>query len=88
MKLLRRQFLHLAAGALTLGVARAEDQKYVMKVSGPTINDTPHLFMKNFAAAVEKRFRRTYQARGLSGEPVRLDSPANRGHRNSALSRR
>ena len=54
MKLRRRQFLHLAAGALTLGVARAEESTTVMKVSGPTINDTPHLFMKNFAAAVEK----------------------------------
>ena len=54
MKLRRRQFLHLAAGALTLGVARAEESPIVMKVSGPTFNDTPHLFMKNFAAAVEK----------------------------------
>jgi TRAP-type C4-dicarboxylate transport system substrate-binding protein len=55
MKLLRRQFLHLAAGgALTLGVARAQDQSYVMKISGPTINDTPHLFMKNYAAAIER----------------------------------
>jgi TRAP-type C4-dicarboxylate transport system substrate-binding protein len=54
MKLRRRQFLHLAAGALTLGVARAEDKTSVMKVTGPTINDTPHLFMKNFAAAVER----------------------------------
>jgi len=54
MKLLRRQFLHLAAGALTLSVARAEDSKYVMKISGPTINDAPHLFMKNVAAAVER----------------------------------
>src|SRR6201987_1496519 len=55
MKLPRRQFLHLAAGgALTLGVARADDQSYVMKISGPTINDAPHLFMKNYAVAVEK----------------------------------
>ncbi len=54
MKLLRRQFLHLAAGALTLGAARAEEQSHVMKISGPTINDAPHLFMKNYAAAVEK----------------------------------
>ena len=35
MKLRRRQFLHFAAGALTLGVARAEGKTYVMKVSGP-----------------------------------------------------
>ncbi len=54
MKLPRRQFLHLAAAALTLGAARAEDSKYVMKISGPTINDAPHLFMKNYAAAVER----------------------------------
>jgi TRAP-type transport system periplasmic protein len=54
MKLLRRQFLHLAAGALTFGTARAEDKSYVMKISGPTINDAPHLFMKNYATAVEK----------------------------------
>jgi TRAP-type C4-dicarboxylate transport system substrate-binding protein len=40
--------------ALTLGAARAEDKTYVMKVTLPTINDTPHLFAKNFAAAVER----------------------------------
>jgi TRAP-type C4-dicarboxylate transport system substrate-binding protein len=40
--------------ALTLGAARAQDKTYVMKISGPTLNDTPHLFMKNFAAAVER----------------------------------
>ena len=39
---------------LALGSARAEDKTYVMKISGPTINDTPHLFMRNFAAAVER----------------------------------
>ena len=54
MNILRRQFLHLAAGALTLGTARAEDKSLVMKISGPTINDAPHLFMKNYAAAIEK----------------------------------
>ena len=54
MRLPRRQFLHLAAAALTLGAARAEDNKYVMKISGPTINDAPHLFMKNYAAAIER----------------------------------
>ena len=40
--------------ALTLGVARAQGKTYVMKVTGLTINDAPHLFMKNFAAAVER----------------------------------
>jgi TRAP-type transport system periplasmic protein len=54
MKLPRRQFLSLAAGTLTLGAARADEKKYVMKISGPTINDAPHLFMRNYAAAVEK----------------------------------
>jgi TRAP-type C4-dicarboxylate transport system substrate-binding protein len=54
MRLPRRQFLRLAAGAFTLGAARAEDKKYVMKISGPTINDAPHLFMKNYAAAIER----------------------------------
>ena len=39
---------------LTLGVASAEDKTYVMKITLPTINDTPHLFVKNFAAAVER----------------------------------
>lgn len=54
MILPRRQFLGLAASALTLGAARAQDKNYVMKISGPTINDTPHLFMKNYAAAVQR----------------------------------
>ena len=54
MKLLRREFLHLTAGALTLGVARAEESSYVMKISGPTINDSPHLFEKNYGAAIER----------------------------------
>ena len=49
-----------AAGALalslvlTIGAALAQDNTYVMKISGPTINDAPHLFMKNLAAAVER----------------------------------
>jgi TRAP-type C4-dicarboxylate transport system substrate-binding protein len=54
MKLPRRQFLYLTAGGLTLGAAHAQDKNYVMKISGPTINDTPHLFMKTYAAAVER----------------------------------
>jgi TRAP-type transport system periplasmic protein len=40
--------------ALTLGAARAQDKTYVMKVTLPTINDAPHQFAKDFAAAVEK----------------------------------
>jgi TRAP-type transport system periplasmic protein len=40
--------------ALAPGAAQAEEKTYVMKVTGPTINDAPHLFAKNFAAAVER----------------------------------
>jgi TRAP-type transport system periplasmic protein len=40
--------------ALTLGVARAQDKTYVMKVTLPTLNDTVHQTAKNFAAAVEQ----------------------------------
>jgi TRAP-type transport system periplasmic protein len=41
--------------ALALGAARAADEKtYVMKITTPTINDAPHQFAKNLAAAVEK----------------------------------
>jgi TRAP-type C4-dicarboxylate transport system substrate-binding protein len=53
-----------AAGALALSLAltfgavqaqdKTQDKTYVMKITGPTINDAPHLFMKNLAAAVEK----------------------------------
>jgi TRAP-type transport system periplasmic protein len=40
---------------LTLGTAQAQDTKtYVMKVTLPTINDAPHQFAKDFAAAVEQ----------------------------------
>jgi TRAP-type transport system periplasmic protein len=48
----------LLANGLTLAPAPAQektpDKTYVMKISLPTINDIPHLFVKNFAAAVEK----------------------------------
>jgi TRAP-type C4-dicarboxylate transport system substrate-binding protein len=40
--------------ALTLGAAQAQDKTYVMKITLPTINDAPHQFAKDFAAAVEK----------------------------------
>jgi TRAP-type transport system periplasmic protein len=40
--------------ALTLGAAQAQDKTYVMKITLPTLNDAPHVFAKNFAAAVEK----------------------------------
>jgi TRAP-type C4-dicarboxylate transport system substrate-binding protein len=40
---------------VTLGAARAADDKtYVMKITLPTLNDAPHQFAKNYAAAVEK----------------------------------
>jgi len=49
----------LAAGgllvlSLTHGSAQAQDKTYVMKIGLPTINDAPHQFAKDFAAAVEK----------------------------------
>jgi TRAP-type C4-dicarboxylate transport system substrate-binding protein len=34
--------------------AQAQDKTYVMKIGLPTINDAPHQFAKDFAAAVEK----------------------------------
>jgi TRAP-type C4-dicarboxylate transport system substrate-binding protein len=47
-----------AAGALilllSLDTARAQDKAYVMKVTTATINDAPHQYIKDFAAAVER----------------------------------
>jgi TRAP-type C4-dicarboxylate transport system substrate-binding protein len=43
-----------AALALQLGAAQAQDKSYEMKISTPTINDTPDTFARNFLAAVEK----------------------------------
>ena len=49
-----------AAGALILSLslmpaaARAQDKTYVMKVTTATLNDAPHQFIKDFAAAVER----------------------------------
>ena len=40
--------------AVTFGAAQAQDKTFVMKVTLPTINDAPHQFAKDFAAAVEK----------------------------------
>jgi TRAP-type transport system periplasmic protein len=40
--------------SLTYGSAQAQDKTYVMKIGLPTINDAPHQFAKDFAAAVEK----------------------------------
>jgi TRAP-type C4-dicarboxylate transport system substrate-binding protein len=58
MKTSRRQLLHLAAGALTLGTARAQDKPqdkpYVMKISLPTLHDTVHQVALNWAAAIER----------------------------------
>jgi TRAP-type C4-dicarboxylate transport system substrate-binding protein len=36
------------------GAARAQDKVYEMKISTPTINDTPDTYARNFLAAVEK----------------------------------
>jgi TRAP-type C4-dicarboxylate transport system substrate-binding protein len=52
----------LAAGAAVLSLAataaqaqdKTQDKTYVMKVTLPTINDAPHQFAKDFAAAVER----------------------------------
>jgi TRAP-type transport system periplasmic protein len=50
----------LACAALALALAaapiaaRAADQTYVMKISLPTLNDAPHQYAKNLAAAVAK----------------------------------
>jgi TRAP-type C4-dicarboxylate transport system substrate-binding protein len=40
--------------AFTSGAVRAQDKTYVMKISTPTLNDSPHQFAKNFGAAVER----------------------------------
>ena len=58
-----------------------------MKLSTATINDTQHEWLKRFAAAVGKGFRRPDQGRDLSGEPARRHSAADRGRRSSPRSR-
>jgi TRAP-type transport system periplasmic protein len=40
--------------SLSLSTAWAQDKPYVMKVTTATINDAPHQFAKDFAAAVER----------------------------------
>jgi TRAP-type C4-dicarboxylate transport system substrate-binding protein len=37
-----------------VGRAQAQDKTYVMKITLPTINESQHLFAKNYAAAVER----------------------------------
>jgi TRAP-type transport system periplasmic protein len=44
----------VAALALTVAGAHAEDKTYVMKIGTPTVNDTPEEFTRGFTAAVEK----------------------------------
>ena len=44
----------VAASALPPGLARAQQQTYVMKISTPTIHDIPDQWAANFAAAVER----------------------------------
>ena len=39
---------------LALGVARAQDKSYAMKITLPTLNDPSYVFAKNYAGAVEK----------------------------------
>jgi TRAP-type transport system periplasmic protein len=65
MKLLRRQFLHLAAGAAALPAvsleawaqnnAMPDNPTFSMKLAAPTINDGNHEWMKQFASAIEKK---------------------------------
>lgn len=40
--------------SLLAGEAQAQDKTYVMKITLPTINESQHLFAKNYAAAVER----------------------------------
>jgi TRAP-type transport system periplasmic protein len=40
--------------AAMLGVHAADDKPYVMKISLATLNDVPHQYVKNFAAAIER----------------------------------
>jgi TRAP-type transport system periplasmic protein len=42
------------AAVLSLGVARAQDKQYVMKITAPTINASPDTYGRNLAAAIEK----------------------------------
>jgi len=50
----------VSAGALLVsltmhsGAARADDKSFVMKITLPTLNDAPHQYAKDYAAAVEK----------------------------------
>ncbi len=44
----------IVALTLTPGAVRAQDKTYVMKVTTATINDAPHQYVKDFAAAVER----------------------------------
>jgi C4-dicarboxylate-binding protein DctP len=44
----------LASSALPIGAAQAQQQTYVMKISTPTLRDTPNKWTEDFAAAVEK----------------------------------
>ena len=56
----RRDVAPLVVGALVLSLAlsfgarAADDKSYVMKITLPTINDAPHQFAKNYAAAVAR----------------------------------
>src|SRR3984885_4750334 len=63
MNLVKRYFVArvtAAAGAiifsllLALGMARAQDKIYTMKITLPTLNDPSYFFAKNYAAALEK----------------------------------
>ena len=64
--------------ALQLGAAQAQDRTYEMKISTPTINDTPDTFARNFLAALEKdsggRIRgQVYPASQLGSIPRQIE---------------
>jgi TRAP-type transport system periplasmic protein len=40
--------------SLALSTAQAQDKIYVMKITTPTLNDSEHQFIKNYAAAIER----------------------------------
>lgn len=58
--------------------AQIPNKIYVMKVSNSTINDAPHQYAKDFAAAVERDFRRSHQVPGLPRKPIGLDPSTDR----------
>ncbi len=64
--------------SLTPATTRAQDKTYVMKVTTATINDAPHQYVKDFAAAVERDSRgriksKVYPASQLGSIPRQIE---------------